>query len=120
MVGGTRQAERGGADMIVSHGSDRAGRASEAARALAARGERGARLRARLRDGPAPTLGGGVELAVGDLAEPRSGARRAGRARTRWFLSCADDPRRVRLGDQRLIDAAVGGGSAPGGKAVGA
>jgi uncharacterized protein YbjT (DUF2867 family) len=67
---------------------------SEVVRALMARD---GRVRALVRD-PAQArhrLGRGVELAAGDFADPRS-VRAALEGADALFLSCADDPRRVR------------------------
>ena len=80
---------------------------SEVVRALAARG---GRVRAFVRDpGQARRmLGGTVELAAGDLADPRS-VRAALDGADTLFLSCADDPRRVGW-ETGAIDAAVAAG----------
>jgi uncharacterized protein YbjT (DUF2867 family) len=66
----------------------------------------GAPMRAFVRDPLAARdrLGGEVELAVGDLADPES-VRRALDGADTVFLSCADDPRRVGW-ETALIDAA--------------
>ena len=53
-------------------------------------------------------LGGDVELAVGDLADPRS-VRAALDGADTLFLSCADDPRRVGW-ETSAIDAAAAAG----------
>ena len=91
--------------IVVTGATGQAG--SEVVRALAARGER---VRAFVRDpGPArPKLGANVELAVGDLADPRS-VRAALDGAGTLFLSCADDPRRVGW-ETSAIDAAVAAG----------
>ena len=67
-------------------------------------------MRAFVRDpGPARRqLGADVELAVGDLADPRS-VRAALDGADTLFLSCADDPRRVGW-ETSAIDAAVAAG----------
>ena len=80
---------------------------SEVVRALTARG---GRVRALVRDpGQARRmLGGTVELAAGDLADPRS-VRAALDGADTLFLSCADDPRRVGW-ETGAIDAAVAAG----------
>jgi uncharacterized protein YbjT (DUF2867 family) len=77
--------------IVVTGATGQAG--AEVTRALAARGDR---VRAFVRDpGPARRkLGENVELAVGDLANPRS-VRAALDGADALFLSCADDPRRV-------------------------
>jgi uncharacterized protein YbjT (DUF2867 family) len=91
--------------IVVTGATGQAG--SEVVRALAARGER---VRAFVRDpGLArPRLGADVELAVGDLADPRS-VRAALDGAGTLFLSCADDPRRVGW-ETSAIDAAVAAG----------
>ncbi len=91
--------------IVVTGATGQAG--SEVARALAARGER---VRAFVRDrgAAAPKLGENVELAVGDLAGPRS-VRAALDGAEALFLSCADDPRRVGW-ERGAIDAAVAAG----------
>jgi uncharacterized protein YbjT (DUF2867 family) len=91
--------------IVVTGATGQAG--SEVVRALAARGDR---VRAFVRDpGPARRkLGEGVELAVGDLADPRS-VRAALDGAEALFLSCADDPRRVGW-ETSAIDAAVAAG----------
>ena len=91
--------------IVVTGATGQAG--SEVVRALAARGER---VRAFVRDpGPARhKLGANVELAVGDLADPRS-VRAALDGAGTLFLSCADDPRRVGW-ETSAIDAAVAAG----------
>src|SRR5437667_6357691 len=91
--------------IVVTGATGQAG--SEVVRALAARGER---VRAFVRDpGPARhKLGENVELAVGDLADPRS-VRAALAGAGTLFLSCADDPRRVGW-ETSAIDAAVAAG----------
>ena len=80
---------------------------SEVVRALTAQG---GRVRALVRDpGQARRmLGGTVELAAGDLADPRS-VRAALDGADTLFLSCADDPRRVGW-ETGAIDAAVAAG----------
>jgi uncharacterized protein YbjT (DUF2867 family) len=91
--------------IVVTGATGQAG--SEVARALT---ERGARVRAFVRDrGKArDKLGENVELAVGDLADPRS-VRAALDGADALFLSCADDPRRVGW-ETSAIDAAVAAG----------
>jgi uncharacterized protein YbjT (DUF2867 family) len=91
--------------IVVTGATGQAG--SEVVRALAARGDR---VRAFVRDpGPARRqLGGNVELAAGDLADPRSVRAALDGAET-LFLSCADDPRRVGW-ETSAIDAAVAAG----------
>jgi uncharacterized protein YbjT (DUF2867 family) len=91
--------------IVVTGATGQAG--AEVARALAARGER---VRAFVRDpGTARRkLGEGVELAAGDLADPRS-VRAALDGADALFLSCADDPRRVGW-ETSAIDAAVAAG----------
>jgi uncharacterized protein YbjT (DUF2867 family) len=91
--------------IVVMGATGQAG--SEVVRALVARGER---VRAFVRDpGPARhKLGADVELAVGDLADPRS-VRVALDGAGTLFLSCADDPRRVGW-ETGAIDAAVAAG----------
>ena len=91
--------------IVVTGATGQAG--SEVVRALAARGDR---VRAFVRDpGTARrTLGGDVELAAGDLADPRS-VRAALDGAGTLFLSCADDPRRVGW-ETSAIDAAVAAG----------
>jgi uncharacterized protein YbjT (DUF2867 family) len=91
--------------IVVTGATGQAG--SEVVRALAARGDR---VRAFVRDpGVARRkLGEGVELAVGDLADPRS-VRAALDGAEALFLSCADDPRRVGW-ETSAIDAAVAAG----------
>ena len=97
---------RGGTGMIVVTGaSGNAG--SRVVRALGARGER---VRAFVHDpGRArDVLGGDVELAVGDFADPAS-VRAALEGADALLLSCADDPRRVGW-ETAAIDAAVAAG----------
>jgi uncharacterized protein YbjT (DUF2867 family) len=91
--------------IVVTGATGQAG--SEVVRALAARGER---VRAFVRDPGAARrqLGANVELAVGDLADPRS-VRAALDGADTLFLSCADDPRRVGW-ETGAIDAAVAAG----------
>ena len=91
--------------IVVTGATGQAG--SEVVRALAARG---ARVRAFVRDAGAARgkLGEDVELAVGDLADPRS-VRAALDGADTLFLSCADDPRRVGW-ETSAIDAAVAAG----------
>ena len=91
--------------IVVTGATGQAG--SEVVRALAARGER---VRAFVRDpGTARRmLGDNVELAAGDLADPRS-VRAALDGADALFLSCADDPRRVGW-ETGAIDAAVAAG----------
>ena len=91
--------------IVVTGATGQAG--SEVARALAARG---GPVRAFVRDpGTARRkLGEGVELAVGDLADPRS-VRAALDGADALFLSCADDPRRVGW-ETSAIDAAAAAG----------
>ena len=91
--------------IVVTGATGQAG--SEVARALTGRG---ARVRALVRDpGKArDKLGENVELAVGDLADPRS-VRAALDGADALFLSCADDPRRVGW-ETSAIDAAVAAG----------
>jgi uncharacterized protein YbjT (DUF2867 family) len=91
--------------IVVTGATGQAG--SEVARALAARGDR---VRAFVRDpGKARRmLGENVELAVGDLADPRS-VRAALDGADALFLSCADDPRRVGW-ERSAIGAAVAAG----------
>ena len=91
--------------IVVTGATGQAG--SEVVRALAARGDR---VRAFVRDpGLARRkLGEHVELAVGDLADPRS-VRAALDGAGTLFLSCADDPRRVGW-ETSAIDAAVAAG----------
>ena len=93
--------------IVVTGATGQAG--SEVVRALAARGER---VRAFVRDpGTARRkLGEDVELAAGDLADPRS-VRAALDGADALFLSCADDPRRVGW-ETSAIDAAVAAGCA--------
>ncbi len=80
---------------------------AEVVRAL---GERGERVRAFVRDArqAGEKLGDGVELAVGDLADPRS-VRAALEGVDDVVLSCADDPRRVAW-ETSAIDAAAAAG----------
>ena len=91
--------------IVVTGATGQAG--SEVVRALAARGDR---VRAFVRDPGAARrkLGEDVELAVGDLADPRS-VRAALDGADTLFLSCADDPRRVGW-ETSAIDAAVAAG----------
>ncbi len=91
--------------IVVTGATGQAG--SEVVRALAARGDR---VRAFVRDpGQARRiLGGTVELAAGDLADPRS-VRAALDGADTLFLSCADDPRRVGW-ETGAIDAAAAAG----------
>jgi uncharacterized protein YbjT (DUF2867 family) len=91
--------------IVVTGATGQAG--SEVARALTARG---ARVRAFVRDpGKARhKLGEDVELAIGDLADPRS-VHAALDGADALFLSCADDPRRVGW-ERSAIDAAVAAG----------
>jgi uncharacterized protein YbjT (DUF2867 family) len=91
--------------IVVTGATGQAG--SEVTRALAGRG---ARVRAFVRDpGKARyKLGENVELAIGDLADPRS-VRAALEGADALFLSCADDPRRVGW-ETSAIDAAVAAG----------
>lgn len=91
--------------IVVMGATGQAG--SEVVRALVARGER---VRAFVRDPGAarPKLGENVELAVGDLADPRS-VRAALDGAGTLFLSCADDPRRVGW-ETGAIDAAAAAG----------
>ena len=91
--------------IVVTGATGQAG--SEVVRALAARGDR---VRAFVRDpGTARRkLGEDVELAAGDLADPRS-VRAALDGADALFLSCADDPRRVGW-ETSAIDAAVAAG----------
>jgi uncharacterized protein YbjT (DUF2867 family) len=72
--------------------------------------ERGERVRAFVRDPQqaAEKLGDGVELAVGDFADPRS-VRAALAGVDDVVLSCADDPRRVAW-EASAIDAAAAAG----------
>jgi uncharacterized protein YbjT (DUF2867 family) len=81
---------------------------SEVARALAARG---GRVRAFVRDPGAARrkLGENVDLAAGDLADPRS-VRAALDGADTLFLSCADDPRRVGW-ETSAIDTALAAGA---------
>jgi uncharacterized protein YbjT (DUF2867 family) len=91
--------------IVVTGATGNAG--SEVVRALIARG---ARVRAFVRDpGKArAVLGGDVELAVGDFADPRS-VRAAVEGADALLLSCADDPGRVGW-ETAAIDAAVAAG----------
>ena len=91
--------------IVVTGATGQAG--SEVARALAGRG---ARVRAFVRDpGKARhKLSENVELAIGDLADPRS-VRAALDGADALFLSCSDDPRRVGW-ETSAIDAAVAAG----------
>src|SRR6266566_650252 len=91
--------------IVVTGATGQAG--SEVARALAARGDR---VRAFVRDpGKARRmLGENVDLAIGDLADPRS-VRAALDGADALFLSCADDPRRVGW-ERSAIGAAVAAG----------
>jgi uncharacterized protein YbjT (DUF2867 family) len=91
--------------IVVTGATGNAG--SEVVRALSARG---GRVRAFVRDpGTARRkLGGNVELAAGDFADPRS-VRTALEGADTLFLSCADDPRRVGW-ETAAIDAAVAAG----------
>ena len=72
--------------------------------------ERGARVRAFVRDPDKAReqLGGGVELAIGDFADPPS-VRAALDGADEVFLSCADDPRRVEW-ETSAIEAAAAAG----------
>jgi uncharacterized protein YbjT (DUF2867 family) len=69
---------------------------------------RGAHVRALVRDPQraAVRLGGGVELAVGDFADPVS-LRRALHGVDRVFLACANGPRQVAY-ENAVVDAAAG------------
>ena len=80
---------------------------SEVVRALTARV---GRVRALVRDAEKARrkLGPGVELAIGDFADPRS-VRAALEGTDALFLSCADDPRRVGW-ETAAIDAAAAAG----------
>jgi uncharacterized protein YbjT (DUF2867 family) len=91
--------------IVVTGATGQAG--SEVARALAARG---GRVRAFVRDPRTARrkLGENVELAAGDLADPRS-VRAALDGADALFLSCADDPRRVGW-ETSAIDAAAAAG----------
>jgi uncharacterized protein YbjT (DUF2867 family) len=81
---------------------------SEVVRALTARG---GRVRAFVRDAGTARrkLGPGVELAIGDFADPGS-VRAALEGTDTLFLSCADDPRRVGW-ETAAIDAATAAGA---------
>ena len=72
--------------------------------------ERGGRVRAFVRDPDKAreTLGDGVELAIGDFADPPS-LRAALDGVEQMFLSCVDDPRRVQW-ETDAIDAAAAAG----------
>ena len=91
--------------IVVTGATGNAG--SEVVRALAARG---AVVRAFVRDPERAraVLGGDVELAVGDFADPRS-VRAALDGAGALLLSCADDPGRVGW-ETAAIDAAVAAG----------
>jgi uncharacterized protein YbjT (DUF2867 family) len=91
--------------IVVTGATGNAG--SEVVRALTARG---GRVRAFVRDpGKARhKLGGNVELAVGDFADPGS-VRTAFEGADALLLSCADDPRRVGW-ETAAIDAAMAAG----------
>ncbi|HEU4424346.1 MAG TPA: SDR family oxidoreductase [Pilimelia sp.] len=70
--------------------------------------DRGAKVRAFVRDPrrAAERLGGDVELAVGDFADPAS-VRRALQGVDRVFLACADGPQAV-AHETAVVDAAAG------------
>jgi uncharacterized protein YbjT (DUF2867 family) len=72
--------------------------------------ERDARVRAFVRDPEKARekLGDGVELAIGDFADPQS-VRAALDGADEVFLSCADDPRRVEWERNAIRDAATAG-----------
>ena len=91
--------------ILVTGATGNAG--SQVVRAL---GERGAAVRAFVRDAEMARVlfGDGVELAVGDFADPAS-VEAALEGVADVMLSCADDPRRVAW-EARAIDAAASAG----------